>query len=92
MSTKNLVNKTKQDKTILRHEHDGLVALDQNGAGEMPAHRSRQHQSLQVSTFADHVRHRIAVADASNVLLGSRFEGETRLHTTGVDTIDIKAG
>lgn len=53
----------------LRHEHHGLVAIDQNGACEVPAHRPREHQSLQVSAFADHVRHGIAVADASNVLL-----------------------
>ena len=56
---------------ILRHEDNSLVTLDQNGAGEVPTHRSRQHQSLQVAAFADHVRHRVAVADASNVLSGS---------------------
>jgi len=57
----------------LGHENNGLVPLDQHGAREVPANSSCQHQSLQVSAFADHVRHRIAVTDAGYVLLG--FEG-----------------
>ena len=51
------------------NEHDCLVLVDQDAVFQMPAHRPRKHDLLQVAAFAQHVLNRVAMGNTYNVLL-----------------------
>src|SRR5208282_6328260 len=54
------------------NEHDCLVLVDENAVFQMPAHGAREHDLLQVPTFAHHVLDCVAMGNAHHVLLDDR--------------------
>ena len=74
-------------------EDHGLVIVDQDAVLEVPAHRSRGHQALDVAPLAHQVGRRVAMAHPHHVLLDDRALVQIggRVVRGGADTLHAAA-